>query len=195
MDRPYITINVAATADGKIDTVERKGSTISSAEDRERVDRLRAQADAIMVGGNTLHQEDPKLTVRSEALRAARLARGLPANPAKTGVASRLSLKSDSDFLNAGGARIFLFTTRLSDPSQIQRLRSLDAEVYVLGETQVDLAQAMRELKKKGIERLMVEGGARLNFALITLELVDKLTLYVAPIIFATAAAPPLAPA
>ena len=67
MDRPFVTINVAATADGKIDTFERPGAAISSAHDKERVDQLRAEADAVMVGGHTLHDEDPKLTVKSES--------------------------------------------------------------------------------------------------------------------------------
>ena len=106
MDRPYVHINVAATADGKIDTFERRGAAISSARDKERVDQLRAEADAVMVGGHTLHDEDPKLTVKSESLRAERLARGLPANPAKVGVSARLHLKPDSNFLNAGPAQI-----------------------------------------------------------------------------------------
>ncbi|HET9588678.1 MAG TPA: dihydrofolate reductase family protein, partial [Anaerolineales bacterium] len=72
MDRPFVFINVAMTADGKIDTFERQGAAISSQRDRERVDRLRAESDAVMVGGRTLLGEDPKLTVKSEALRAER---------------------------------------------------------------------------------------------------------------------------
>ena len=56
-----------------------EGAAISSARDKERVDRLRAGADAVMVGGRTLLDEDPKLTVKSEALRAERVVRGLTA--------------------------------------------------------------------------------------------------------------------
>ena len=81
MNRPYTYVNVAMTADGKIDTFERKGSAISSPRDKERVDILRAESDAILVGGRTLLDEDPKLTVKSEALRAERVARGLAPNP------------------------------------------------------------------------------------------------------------------
>ena len=51
MDRPFVQLNVAATADGKIDTFERKGASISSRRDKERVDKLRAEAEAIMIGG------------------------------------------------------------------------------------------------------------------------------------------------
>ncbi len=79
MNRPFVFINVAMTADGKIDTFRRTGAAISSARDKERVDRLRAEADAIMVGGRTLLDEDPKLTVKSEdAAQAACRARALP---------------------------------------------------------------------------------------------------------------------
>ncbi len=70
MNRPFVFINVAMTADGKIDTFQRKGAAISSARDKDRADKLRAEADAVMVGRRTLLDEDPKLTVKSNLLRA-----------------------------------------------------------------------------------------------------------------------------
>src|SRR5512135_1683018 len=109
MSRPYVRLNVAATVDGKIDTFERRGVSISSARDKQRVDLLRAASDAVMVGGRTLHDEDPRLTVKSEALRLERQARGLPPNPAKVAVASRLHLRPDCRFLADRPARIILF--------------------------------------------------------------------------------------
>ena len=63
MGRPYVLINVAATVDGKIDTLERRGAAISSDADRQRVDALRASVDAVMVGGRTLLDEDPRLKI------------------------------------------------------------------------------------------------------------------------------------
>src|SRR3954452_23402579 len=90
--RPYVLINVASTVDGKIDTIERRGAVISGEADRERVQRLRASVDAIMVGSRTLLEEDPRLTVRSEALRAERVARGLTPNPAKVTLLRDVSL-------------------------------------------------------------------------------------------------------
>lgn len=183
-------MNVAATADGKIDTVERRGAAISSPRDRERVDRLRAEVDAVMVGGQTLVGDDPKLLVKSADRQAARVARGLPANPAKVGVASRLDLAPDARFLTAGPARIILFTTTQTPPDQIARLRDQGAEVYVLGESRVDLPAALRTLRERGIARLLVEGGSTLNFELLRLGLVDELQMYVAPLIFGGAGAP-----
>src|SRR5205814_7190325 len=106
MARPYVFINVAASVDGKIDTVERRGASISSEADRERVDRLRASVDAVMVGGRTLHEEDPRLTVKSGPLRATRVAHGRPENPAKVGVTTRGGLRPDCRFLTAGPARV-----------------------------------------------------------------------------------------
>jgi len=190
MDRPFVTINVAATADGKIDTFERRGAAISSARDKERVDRLRAEADAVMVGGHTLHGEDPKLTVKSESLRAERLARGLSANPAKVGVSSRFHLKPDSNFLGAGAARIFLFTTSQTDEAQLSMLRSCGAEIFIHDGERVNPISMLETLKKKSVQRLMVEGGATLNFELMRLGLVDELTIYIAPMIFGGESAP-----
>ncbi len=193
MDRPYVYLNVAATADGKIDTFERRGAGISSARDKERVDRLRAESDAVMIGGHTLDDEDPSLTVKSEALRRERQARRLPPNPAKVAIASRLKLKPGCKFLTVGPARIIIFTTKQTSGSQLTMLRRLGAEIHVLGERRVDLAQAMRILHGMGIKRLMLEGGGTLNFEMLSLGLVDELTVFVAPRIFGGGAAPTLA--
>lgn len=192
-NRPFIFINVAASADGKIDTFERRGAAISSPVDKARVDRLRSEADAVMVGGRTLLDEDPKLTVKSAELRAARAARGLSENPIKVGVVTRAELKPESNFLNAGPARVVIFTTAQTARAQIEALRSRKVEVFMLGEQRVDLVSALDRLTGLGVERLMVEGGATLNFELLRLGLVDELNVYVAPLIFGGQAAPTLA--
>jgi len=193
MDRPFVFINVAMTADGKIDTFERKGAAISSRYDKERVDRLRAESDAVMVGGRTLLDEDPKLTVKSEALRAVRLAHRLSPNPIKVGVVSEANIKPDSMFLNTGPARIVIFTTHRTSRDRLAFLRLRGVDVYVHDSEKVDLSKALGTLKELGIRRLMVEGGATLNFELIKLRLVDEITAYIAPMIFGGESAPTLA--
>ena len=193
MDRPYVFLNVAMTADGKIDTFERQGAAISSTRDKERVDRLRAEADAVMVGGNTLLTENPKLTVKSADVRAAREARGLRPNPVKVGIVSVADLKPDSDFLMVGPARIVIFTTQGTSREQLEFLCARGVEVFVHDTGRVDLPKALSTLKELGIHRLMVEGGGTLNFELLRLGLVDELTAYVAPLVFGGESAPTLA--
>jgi 2,5-diamino-6-(ribosylamino)-4(3H)-pyrimidinone 5'-phosphate reductase len=193
MNRPFVFINVAMTADGKIDTFERKGSAISSTRDKERVDQLRAGADAIMVGGRTLLDEDPKLTVKSEALRAERVAGGLSPNPIKVGIVTQANLKADSHFLNAGPADIVIFTTQRTSKEHLALLKSRGIDVYVDHAEKVDLPSALATLKEIGVNRLMVEGGSTLNFELIQLGLVDEITAYIAPMIFGGQSAPTLA--
>src|SRR5512147_1123825 len=124
MNRPYTFINVAMTADGKIDTFERKGAAISSKQDKQRVDELRAAADAVLVGGKTLLEEQPKLTVKSEALREARIQRGLAPNPIKVGVATVADIPLESDFVKVGPARVVIFTTNQTSIEQFSRLKS-----------------------------------------------------------------------
>ncbi len=188
--RPFVFVNVAVTADGKIDTWEHKGATISSALDKTRVDRLRAGADAIMVGGRTLLDEDPKLTVKSEALRAERQKRGLSPNPMKVGVVSQATIRLDSAFLNTGPAPIVIFTTWRTPTDQIERLREHGVQVFVHSAPRVDLNQALQTLYDLGVRRLMVEGGGTLNFELLRLGLVDEWNIYIAPMIFGGVSAP-----
>ena len=190
MDRPHVFINVAVTADGKMDTFERKGSAISSPQDKARVDRLRAESDAVMVGGKTLLDEDPQLTVKSEALRAERVGRGLQPNPVKVGVVTCANLKLNSAFLTAGSTRIVIFTTRQTSNVQVNALRERGAEVFVQDGPRVDLVKALQILKEIGVERLMVEGGGTLNFELLQLGLVDEVKIYVAPMVFGGESAP-----
>jgi len=193
VQKPYVHINSAMTADGKIDTFERRGASISSQRDKERVDAMRAEADAVMVGGRTLLDENPKLTVKSADLRAAREARGLTPNPVKVGIASIADLKPASDFLTVGPARIVIFTTYKTSKEQLKFLRERGVELFVHNTERVDLPEALRTLKEIGINRLMVEGGATLNFELLRLGLVDELTTYVAPLVFGGESAPTMA--
>jgi len=147
--RPYVILNVAASVDGKIDTFQRRGAAISSERDRERVDALRASVDAVMVGGHTVADEDPRLTVKSPALRAARLARGEPENPAKVAVtSSHLRLNRSGRFVTAGPARVIVFIAAppalreddaAASDSMLELLRARGVEVFAIGEGRVDL--------------------------------------------------------
>ena len=187
---------MAMTADGKIDTAERRGARISGPADSARVDRLRAGADAVMVGGRTLMNEDPRLTVRDPDLVATRTAAGRAAQPMKVGVVSRLTdgdvdhLLEAGAFLREGAAAVTLCTSTRSDRQVIDRLRGEGVEVVVSGDVRVALADALLALTHRGVERLMVEGGSTLVAALLAAGLVDELQLAMAPLIFGGESAP-----
>ena len=193
MDRPKILVNAAMSVDGKLDSVARKGITISSFSDKARVDRLRASMDAVLVGGRTLIDEDPKLTVNSPVLRAERTAKGLEENPAKVGIVRQADLEPGGNFLSAGPARRLIYTTSRTGPEQINRLEKAGAQVFVIGELRVDLSAALESLFNHGIHNLLVEGGGTIIAEFFRLGLVDELTLYIAPRIFGGASAPTLA--
>lgn len=193
MKRPYVIINIAMTVDGKIDTFERLGAKISSADDWQRVDRLRAENDAVMVGGRTLIKEDPRLTVKSPELRKERLTLGLAENPVKVGVVSEAILTGESRFIQKGPARVLIFTTKRTSQAQLKTLEDAGVEVFILGEQRVDLASMLGKLKDLGIKHLLVEGGGTLNSALIRDGLVDEIHIYIAPLIFGGAETPTLA--
>src|SRR5574341_906269 len=129
-----------------------------------------------MVGGRTLLDEDPKLTVKSEALRAERVGRGLSPNPVKVVIVSEADIKPDSMFLKAGPARIVIFTTPRTSKDRLAFLRARGVGVYIHDLETVDLPKALATLKELGIQRLMVEGGATLNFELLKSGLVDEIT-------------------
>jgi 2,5-diamino-6-(ribosylamino)-4(3H)-pyrimidinone 5'-phosphate reductase len=156
--------------------------------------------DAVMVGGHTLLDEDPRLTVKSPDLRAERLARGLPENPAKVAVVSHVRLNPSGRFVSDGPARIILFTPAAvsgsggDDAAQTERaLRTRGVEIFALGHRRVDLVAALAKLVELDIGRVLVEGGGSLNFELLRLHLVDELQLFIAPLLFGGATAPTLA--
>lgn len=195
--RPRVLVNMAMTADGKIDTVARQGARISGVVDSARVDDLRASADAVLVGGHTLIQEDPRLTVRNQELIDGRVRSGRPSQPTKVGVVSCLrmpgepgALPAESRFLVDGGGRVVVFTTSRTPGNAIEWLASNAVEVFVHDSPRVDLRAALDALGDAGTELVMVEGGSTLVAALLREELVDEIRIAIAPIIFGGETAP-----
>ncbi|NJD58616.1 MAG: 2,5-diamino-6-(ribosylamino)-4(3H)-pyrimidinone 5'-phosphate reductase [Anaerolineales bacterium] len=188
--RPYVILNVAVTADGKTDTYKREAASISSTEDMHRVDQLRASVDAILVGGRTLMENDPRLTIKSAELQEQRIRQGLTPNPTKIGVITQAELAPGCRFLIFGPAEKMIFTTRQTSQEQINGLEKLGASVFIMGDERVDLIEMMHQLWQAGIRRVLVEGGGTLNSELLRLQLVDKINIYLAPMIFGGKTAP-----
>jgi len=192
MKKPFIFINCAMSLDGKISTVERKQVKISNEADMERVDGLRASADAVLVGMNTAAGDDPKLTVKSEKLRKERVKKGLPENPIKVTMGQIDGLNLDSDFMGHGNSKIVLFASENSDASKVEELKN-QAEIFILPGERPKPEDVITMLTSLGVRRLMIEGGGRTNFEFLKAGLVDELYVAVAPRIFGGDNAPTLA--
>lgn len=192
MKKPFIFINSAMSLDGKLSTFERKQVKISNKEDFERVDRLRASADAVMVGSNTVAIDDPKLTVKSEELRKERMAKGLPENPAKVMVGSIKRIRLDGDFLSYGNSEKIIFTTEKEEKEKIAALKK-KARVYVMGKEKTNIYEMVDILAGLGMKRIMVEGGGTLNYEMLEAGLVDEIYVAIGPKIFGGKDAPTLA--
>jgi 2,5-diamino-6-(ribosylamino)-4(3H)-pyrimidinone 5'-phosphate reductase len=191
LDRPYTFINSAMSADGKISTKRRKQVKISGSADFDRVDELRATSDAVMVGIGTVLADDPSLTVKSEARRSRRVAQGLDENPARVVVDSQARTPPEADIFKKGAGRRIIVVSRAAPPERVAAL-GVKAEIIVAGETEVDLRQMASELKRRGIRRLMVEGGATLNYGMMSSRLVDELSVFVGNLIIGGRDAPTL---
>ena len=149
--------------------------------------------DAVLVGGRTVLDEDPKLTVKSQALRAARIDAGMEENPAKVAVVGLADLQLDGNFMAAGPSRRLIYTTQRTPPAQIQRLEKGGAQVFIMGELRVDCCAMLESLLGLGIRKAMLEGGGTIIAEFFRLDLVDELMVYIAPRIFGGASAPTLA--
>lgn len=187
-----VVVNAATSADGKLSTREREQIAISEPADFERVDRLRAESDAVMVGVGTVVADDPSLTVDDLDLRATRQERGDPENPARVVADSRIRTPPNAKVLD-DNADSYLLVSEAAPGNFISQMEESGATVIVAGEDRVDLEAAFEALESEGIDQLMVEGGGELIFSLFELDLVDELSVFVGSTIIGGREAPTLA--
>lgn len=188
MTRPFVFINCAMSADGKISSVERRQVRISGREDLARVDRLRAESDAVMVGIGTVLADDPSLRVKSDLLRHARQDRGQPENPQRIVADSRARTPPLARVLGQG----CILAVSHSAPSDRLEDLSRHSDIICCGEERVDLRELFALLYERGIKRIMVEGGSALNWSLVNLGLVDEIYVFVGSMLIGGASAPTL---
>ena len=191
MPTPFTFINAAMSIDGKISTRQRHQVRISGDADFERMDELRASSDAVMVGIGTVLADDPSLTVKSDERRSKRLEKGLDENPVRIVVDSKARIPKDADIFRKGaGKRIIA----VSESAAFDRVRALreNAMVIMAGKNQVDLPELLSILGEMGIQRLMVEGGAGLNWGLVKNGLVDEIYSFIGNLIIGGSTAPTL---
>ncbi|MEY9872801.1 riboflavin-specific deaminase-like protein [Streptacidiphilus sp. MAP12-33] len=190
--RPFVLISAAMSVDGHIDDTSPERLLLSCAEDFDRVDALRAECDAILVGAGTLRADDPRLEVRGAARREARVARGLPEHLLKVVLAGHGGLSAELRLWHSGGPKLVL-APDAAVPGLRAELGAL-AEVVGTG-VELDPARALDALAARGVRRLMVEGGGAIQSLFLTAGLVDEIQLAVAPFFVGEAAAPRFAPA
>lgn len=184
-----VTLSAAMSVDGYLDQAGPNRLVLSSAEDLAAVDRLRAEQDAILIGAGTLRADNPALVLKDPALREARLAKGLSADPAKVVLTRSGVLDPQARFFSHGeGAKIVLAAgegaARLEAPLEGRCLLRRIAD---------QSARAVLEaLETEGVTRLLVEGGSDVLTRFLAEGLADELRLAVAPLIVGDARAPRL---
>ena len=177
--RPYTLLSCALSLDGFLDAGTGDRLLLSNEADLARVDGVRAGCDALLVGAATVRLDDPRLLVRSEAHRADRVRRGLPATPAKVTLTRRGDLDPAAAFFTAGEAERLVYCAGGAVRRTRQRLGA--AASVVDGGRVVDLAGVSEDLHRRGVRRLMVEGGGQVLTQFLTAGLADELQLVVAP--------------
>ncbi|HIH37043.1 MAG TPA: 2,5-diamino-6-(ribosylamino)-4(3H)-pyrimidinone 5'-phosphate reductase [Methanocellales archaeon] len=178
--KPFVFINAAMSADGKISTYRRSQLKISGYDDMKRVDGLRSGSDAIMVGIGTVLADNPGLTVKSVEKNVIRIV-----------VDSMARTPVDAEVLSRKGGPTIIAVSKSAPSERVEALRE-KAEVITVGDERVSLSELLAELKNRGIERLMVEGGATLNWSLISEGLVDEIYVYIGNMIIGGKNAPTL---
>lgn len=188
----HVVVNAATSADGKLSSRRREQIAISGPEDFDRVDTLRADSDAVMVGVGTVLADDPHLTLDDPELIAAREDEDEPPHPARVVADSRARTPPDARVLD-DAATTYLLASEAAPRERIAAIEDAGARVVVAGAERTDLDGALAELESRGIERLMVEGGGELIFSLLEAGLVDELSVFVGPKVIGGREAPTLA--
>jgi 5-amino-6-(5-phosphoribosylamino)uracil reductase len=188
-ERPYVTLSCAMSIDGYLDDAEPQRLVLSNAVDLDRVDGVRAENDAIMVGASTVRRDDPRLLVKSADRRRQRLAAGLTASPAKVTVTSSGELPPGAEFFSTGDVPRFVYAPQ----AKVRRLQSRlggSAVVVGLGERVTMGGLLDDRAGERGVRRLMVEGGGRLLTQFLSDGLADELHLVIAPLFVGEQRAP-----
>jgi diaminohydroxyphosphoribosylaminopyrimidine deaminase / 5-amino-6-(5-phosphoribosylamino)uracil reductase len=171
-DRPWLTLKLAVSLDGAIADASHTTSRVTGPEARRYAHHLRAGHDAVAVGMNTVRVDDPQLTVREA--RAPRV----PPVRVVFSRGGRLSLTSTLATSRSQGPVIVASETIDAEHERALGRQGVDV---ILG---ADLGHCLQGLRQRGIRSLLVEGGSSLAGSLWHAEIVDRLVLVQAPVVF-----------
>ena len=191
---PFVFVNMAMTADGKIATANRAVSSFGSARDHEHLLKLRATADAVMAGARTVDSAAINLGPGPARFRRLRLENGLAGCNLRVIVSGSGSLNPSAEVFKHRFSPIIIFTTRRASKAKRLQLQAIADEVKICGRREINFRAALRWLRKKwGVKRLLCEGGGELNDALFRAGLADELHLTFCSHIFGGRNAPTIA--
>ncbi len=182
---PFVTLKMAASLDGKTAAADGSSRWISGEQARADVQRLRAGADAIAIGAGTATEDHPALTVRDPRYVNAR-------PPIRVVVDSRGRVDPVGPLFE-GGAPTLVATTEDAAAERREAWRAAGADVVVSDRDPaggVNLGALLVELGKRDIQGLLVEGGATLAWGFVRDDLIDKVVMYLAPIVIGGTGAP-----
>jgi 2,5-diamino-6-(ribosylamino)-4(3H)-pyrimidinone 5'-phosphate reductase len=191
---PFVAINMAMTADGKIATANRAVTSFGSARDLEHLYELRATADAVMCGARTIELSHSILGPGGKKFHDQRLKNGLAEYNLRVIVSGSGSIDPAAEIFKKKFSPLIVLTTGRASPEKLTQLRKLADEVKVCGKTEINFRAALCWLWEKWqVKRLLCEGGGELNDALFRADLVDEINLTLCPKIFGGRTAPTIA--
>ncbi|MGB7767242.1 MAG: RibD family protein [Verrucomicrobiia bacterium] len=191
---PFVLVNMAMTADGKIATANRAVSSFTSARDHDHLLGLRATADAVMAGARTVDSAPINLGPGPAKFRRKRLKRGLAEYNLRVIVSRSGSVNPRAEVFQHRFSPIIILTTRRAGANRLKQLRALADTVKICGRDEINFRAALLWLRKRwGVKRLLCEGGGELNDALFRAGLVNELHLTICPKVFGGRHAPTIA--
>ena len=167
----HVILSAAISIDGKIST-RTNDSKISSKEDSIRLHKLRSKVDAILIGKNTLLQDNPLLTVRHTKGK----------NPIRIILDSKGTIPISSKIIKTSNKipTIIVVSKKITD-TNLLKLKKLPIEIIVAGENSVNLKLLMKKLSTKNIKTILVEGGGTVNWEFIKNNIFDELIVTISP--------------
>lgn len=177
--RPFVSLKLALSLDGKIAAAPGRRTRLTGPEAGAFTHRLRASADAVLVGRGTVAVDDPLLTARGEAT---------PRRPAvRVVMDSRLRTPPDSALLrSADQAPVWLLSAAESDAVRRSELEDAGARIFEIPEIspgRLSVPAALERLRELGVRNVLLEGGARLGRSFLEAGVVQRLYLLVAPVL------------
>jgi 2,5-diamino-6-(ribosylamino)-4(3H)-pyrimidinone 5'-phosphate reductase len=179
--RPFVHVNCAISVDGRLAFAAGRRALLSGPSDLRRVQRLRADLDAILVGVGTVIADDPSLRVHWDLLDE-----NPGSGPLRVVVDSRGRTPPTAKVLD--GSQPTLVATAVD----CGRAFPEGVEVLRTGQGHVELPDLLSRLPERGVRSVLVEGGARILASVVTGRLFDVLTVFVAPVIIGGPTAPPM---